>query len=258
MCKMFAVAADVPNRQARLFHEFMSDLFRACVFDGKDKDATGFYAWSGDRSCSSRESVPADEFPSIKTHWSRMEHNPALLYLCHARGAMGPTVPLLNNHPFVGDNVALMHEGWLSSHQIIAKNRGLTLNSSTDSELYMQVADQRRLPLGDRKPWTPLSCMTGLLKITHEPTALAFIDHSSKFPVISFGMNNNGGNHMFAFYYIPRFKAHVLVSTPEMMTIATEVNEMEPAELLFHPKAFTHYEMGWDGYLKTTDTQLKA
>jgi len=133
-----------------------------------------------------------------------------------------------NNHPFVGENVALMHEGWISNHRQHAKKRGLSLTTETDSEFYMRLADQRRPPLGDREVWDQVACMQHMLHITEEPTAIAFMDHSSENPQLWFGKNDSEGNHEFAFYRIRAFKGIVMVSTEAMMKIAGALTFDEP------------------------------
>jgi hypothetical protein len=125
-----------------------------------------------------------------------------------------------NNHPFVGPNFALMHEGWISNHQARAEELGLKLNSQTDSEFYLQYLEERG---GMVVPG-----MWDMLKMTDEPTAIAFINHYRGKASIWFGKNEHAGNHEFAFYRIPAFKGIFLVSTDAMMKIAATLHFDEP------------------------------
>jgi hypothetical protein len=250
MCKMFMAAGrfsslDIDERPK--FHRFMEDLFRSTQYDSKDQDAAGFYSMIGDRHHHDRSGGDSRHLIRTSREWRLMEHNPCTMYLCHARGAMSSAVNPNNNHPFVGENVALMHEGWLELHKEEAKQRRLSLNTETDSEFYMRLADQRRPPLGDRNEWDPVACMNSMLKITTEPTALAFIDHSSKRPQLWFGKNGSEGNHPFYFYRIKRFKGMFLVSAEEMMTIAGALNFDDPGadiqRIPFDAEPFKTYQM---------------
>ncbi len=230
------------------FYEFMNDLYRSTAYDGQDQDAAGFYSWGGDRRALGKSDGDARHLIRTCAAWHALKINPQLLYLCHARGAMSDATKSSNNHPFIGDNVALMHEGWLSDHRTFATKRGLTLTTETDSEFYMRLADQRRPPLGDREEWDAAQCMAAMLKVTAEPTAIAFVDHSSRYPHIWFGLNDSGDNHPFVFYRIKRFKGTFLVSTEQMMTIASHLAFENPDEEVerveFNVEPFKVYRMG--------------
>lgn len=250
MCKMFAAAGQfgaLDDDGRVLFHEFMSDLFRASTYDDKDGDASGFYAWSGDRRHHNRSAGDKRHIIRTSKEWSLMQHNPAKLYICHARGAMSDATRPENNHPFVGERCALMHEGWLTNHRGWASGRGLTLTSDTDSEFYMRYADKGLLLMD------PIETMEKCLQITamsKEPTALAFIDHFSDEPSIWFAKNDSEGNHEFCFFYIPRFNGVFLTSTDAMMEIAAALT-LEPTDvnLLEIPEPFVIYQMSLDGSL---------
>jgi hypothetical protein len=229
-CAAGRFASLSPAERAK-FHDFMGDLYRSTTHDSKDQDAAGFYSWCGDRRHHDRSGEDKRHLIRTSKEWASLEFNPAMLYLCHARGAFSDPTDPNNNHPFVGENVALMHEGWISNHKVRAATRRLSLTTETDSELYMRLADQRRPPLGDREEWDAVECMSAMLQLTGEPTALAFIDHSSQRPHIWFGINNTA-EHPFGFYRIRRFKGTFLVSTPEMMKIAGAVAFAHPTDAI--------------------------
>jgi len=251
VCKMFAAAGQFKSLGvygSMDFHEFMTRLFEASAHDGQDQDAAGFFSWGGDRSTHARSSAesPADFIEDCRA-WHSQSQSPHLLYIAHLRGAMSSAEEQINNHPFKGDNVTLMHEGWISQHQEMATKRGLSLESNTDSELFMRIADHRRPSLGSRDEWDAVNCMRAMLGLTSEPTALAFIDHGSKKPKIYFGKNGNRGNHKFHFYRVPQFKGIVLTSTHEMMTIASEMcSTTIEFEEIQQPEPFHVYCMDWE------------
>jgi len=224
MCKCFTASGKFKDLSPKIrikFHQFLTDLFASTNHDRQDQDAAGFYSWGGDRRAHEKIGVTPKGFTELSKKWESLKYNPSLLYICHARGAMGNSSNPINNHPFVGDNIALMHEGWISNHMDKATKRGLSLMTDTDSEFYMRVADQRRLSLGDRNEWSASTCLSAMLKITDEPTAIALIDHSSTHPHIWFGKNKAAGNHPFFFYQIKEFNGTFLTSTEEMMDIAS-------------------------------------
>jgi hypothetical protein len=228
-------------------HEFMSDLYRSSDYDRTDQDAMGVFAWSGDRIIHSRPAVRAREFVLTNDKWLSLMGNPAKLYLCHQRGAMSPTKEI-NNHPFVGDNVALMHVGWISQHFAIAQNMGLELVSDTDTELFMRLADGRVRSLSAVQTATPVDILKYMLQMTREPTALALIDYTSENPAIWFGRNQHS-IHPFHFYRIPRFKGVFLTATEAMMIIAEQLTFDYPREAVFkitdvEPNKV--YQMRWD------------
>lgn len=250
MCKMFACSVGPLSLEEKpKFHDFMSDLFMATDHDGHDQDACGFYAWSGDRRAMQVKKGEPGEIVT-DTAWRLLRDNPCKLYICHARGAMTPVEPVINNHPFVGRNVALMHEGWLSEHRRLARAHGLELASETDSEFFMRYADRRT----EGQEWSPVSCMEQMVKMTREPTAIAFIDHSSVNPAIYFSRNSHGGNHLFFVYRIPKWNAIFLVSTEEMWNIACELNELDKSdyvELDGITTPFATYRLAWNSVTLT-------
>ncbi len=256
MCKMFAAAGtfgDLTVPVRRELHNFLTDMFRATAYDGGDQSASGFYAWSGDRRLTGKSGVDAARYVAESDAWNSWKENPPKLLICHARGASAESAAVMhNNHPFVGENVALAHEGWISDHEQHAKTRGLHLTTTTDSEYYMRFADVRRPALGDRKAWTPESCMKSMLNMTTEATALQLINHSDDYPSIWFGKNDSRANHRFAIYEIPRFLGVFLVSEKAMMNIALGVNDipMEEAKLLHEPKPFELFQLNWLGCIQ--------
>ena len=257
---MFAAAGrfqSLLSKDKASFHSFMGMLWESTQWDGNDQDAAGFYAWSGDRAPQARVEAlgrngemiaRASALMPVEPEWQRLELSPCKMYLCHARGAMSDTFPLINNHPFIGNNVALMHEGWVSHHRDVARERGLFLTSNTDSELYMRIADQRRPPIGDRKKWSPIECMGSMLDLTDEPTALCFIDHSSRYPHTYFGMNKDG-NHPFTIIRYPKYNGIFLVSSFEMwmIAIARDNGTEQDFEVLHSPEPFDVCKFDWRG-----------
>lgn len=251
MCKMFCAAGkfselDTPTQLK--FHEFMSDLYRSSDYDKMDQDAMGVYAWGNGRVVHSRPALVARDFVLNDVGWLSLEKHPAKLYLCHQRGAMSPTTPDLNNHPFVGDNVALMHVGWISHHLEIADAYGYPLVSDTDTELFMRMADDRRRWSIGLNAWSPVDILRMMLNLSPEPTALAFVDHSSINPAIYFGCNKYS-LLPFHFYRIPEFKGVFMTATEAMMMIAEQLHFDCPSKAVMKitdAEPNKVYKMRWD------------
>jgi hypothetical protein len=92
----------------------------------------------------SKEAFPAGVFVT-RSPWHRLpDMGPSILGL-HARSGKGyPRDPSydINHHPFVGENIALMHEGWIDQDWFEdAKQLNIPLETQTDSELVMRVID---------------------------------------------------------------------------------------------------------------------
>jgi len=233
MCKMFMAAGqfdftDIGKR--RLLHRFLTALFKSTNYDRMDQDAAGFYAWSGDRERLSKKGINATDFVDSDREWGLLEQNPAKLYLCHARGAMSNTTPPDNNHPFKGEHNVLMHEGWISNYKDLARQQGLKLETETDSEFYMRFADTMRDAFAYEE-WSPSKCMNALMRFTSEPTALAFINRSNRFPSIWFAKNEHA-EHKFIVFRIPFFNGIFIVSDEAMMTIAGDLTFDRPHDFI--------------------------
>jgi predicted glutamine amidotransferase len=224
MCKLFAIAgrtSDMAVFRREKFFNFVSNLYLGTAHDNKDQDAAGVYAWSGDRKVHFRSPGPTVEFVA-KRQWLSLRYMPAKLYLCHARGAMSAADKVENNHPFVGENIALVHEGWLNEHKTIAEKRGVQLTSETDSETFMRVIDKRRRTLGDRTDWDPVKAMKALLDIANAPTALGFVDFGYGNPALYFARNETS-EHKFGIYHSPYFRSNFLVADGLMWETAKEL-----------------------------------
>lgn len=251
MCKMFCAAgrfSELAMDERIKFHEFMSDLYRSTDYDRCDQDAMGVFAWHGDRTVHSRPAMVARDFVLRDEKWLSLMENPALLYLCHQRGAMSPVHPDLNNHPFVGKNIALMHVGWISHHMAIAESYGYQLESDTDTELFMRLGDDRSALAPGGVPWSPVLAMQHMLQMSVEPTSLAMIDHSSDNPAIYFG-SNKFSILPFHFYRIPRFKGVFMTATEAMMMIAEQLHfhyPREAVEKITDVEPNKVYQMRWD------------
>lgn len=257
MCKLFAVSgqiADGTYENRKIFFKFMSNLFLGTAHDGADQDAAGLFFWSGDRRQTIKKTGPAMNLVGT-LGWRNVVSTPAKIYLCHARGAMTDATNPDNNHPFVGDNIALAHEGWLLNHREIAKKHGVELKSETDSETFMRIIDTKRRALGDRGGWDPIKAMRALLHIANAPTALAFVDYESDAPALYFARNAQS-SHQFYIYNSPFFKCNFLVSTEEMWYDAMDRTFSNNVPFNFEKfmcrtEPDVIYKLGWEDQLVT-------
>jgi len=74
-----------------------------------------------------------------------------------------------------------------------------------------------------------VECMREMLQRTEEPTAIAFIDYSSRHPRIWFGKNETA-EHPFHFFKIKHLKGIFLTSTLEMMVRAAYLSFENPKD----------------------------
>jgi hypothetical protein len=101
----------------------------------------------------------------------------------------------------------------------------------------------------------PVECMDEMLQFTEEPTAIAFIDHSSRHPNIWFG-KNEAAEHPFHFFKIRHLKGIFLTSTMDMMAQAAYLSFENPKDVVeemdIKMEPFTVYKM--DGLHSTITT----
>jgi hypothetical protein len=263
MCKIFVASGQFDKLDLEtkiIFHEFMVNLFIATAHDGCDQDAAGFFVWSKKFKKTGKLGIPGINFALSDEEWLSLKENPGNLYLCHARGAMSSVVPAKNNHPFVGKNVALMHEGWISNYLNIALARDIKLETETDTELFAKIADARKEDGNERyekttaganfedyrNNWSPSKCMRSMITMTTEPTVLTFVDFSSRNPAIYLGKGSHS-LHPYLVYRIDKFKGNFIVATKAMMDFAAsllgvsyklvfQVNPYEILELRYNEK----------------------
>jgi len=193
MCKILGIGTPAANTNETVkghFQTFVSAMVSAMVRDGADKDATGVFAWNGGECYSDNMPVPANVFVEKSCVWKHLVENPAKLYLIHARGAMfGDAENPLNNHPFVGKNVALAHVGWLEKHKEIAEEHDLTLDGECDSEVFLRYAEQllKKNPNVHNAYSYNTELFNGTMAIANQPSFLAMMQHSLSAPALLFG-----------------------------------------------------------------------
>lgn len=188
--------------------KFMRNLLLACNYDRRDDDATGMFTILNDKFTFVKKPSDVRDFIDQTPEWiyTTLER-PQQKYMFHCRGAMSSASKNENNHPFVGDKVALVHEGWIEAHRQRAKELGLELTTETDSELFMRFLDDRfkKTPEIGGSSIIDETC-EAIAKIANAPTSIAYVHIPTG--TLMFIRNANSESHYFiwdSYYFNYKF-----------------------------------------------------
>lgn len=112
--------------------------------EGRGKDATGFYAIT-DRNVvvTDKRPIRAKKFIKRSQELGTLKGVKPSVFIGHCRATStgaGNAKENRNNHPFIGHNVALVHNGWIPNFRS-EEYAGLGLRTNTDSEVILRLLD---------------------------------------------------------------------------------------------------------------------
>lgn len=180
MCKIFGVASKTPSSVSKEILELLSAFWAVCDYDNKDRDAAGYFGWSGDRTSYFRSPITGRVFRQTEKWTTHRLHK---MYLCHARGAMSDPKNNANNHPFYNEHFAVMHEGWVNNYKDIVEEHDLKMSGDCDSEVFLRLMQKfAKVKQGVQclSATQTIKCIRTAFEIAATgPTILAVIDHGA-------------------------------------------------------------------------------
>jgi glucosamine--fructose-6-phosphate aminotransferase (isomerizing) len=150
MCAIVGWSGKAKRGQWRIVHRLLTELLAASAVRGTD--ATGFAAIDGKQGFIARKrDVRSPVFVASDAAWNRLSYATCLIAHCRA-ATHGTPRNNANNHPHVGDSVAVIVNGIAHNYVEVAEKLGLALNSECDSEIVLRLVERQESPamgLGD-------------------------------------------------------------------------------------------------------------
>jgi predicted glutamine amidotransferase len=143
MCGIFGFIANIPEMDYPLAHTFLANLFMESVARGKD--ASGFAAMSYDLPdvLTEKRNVNAHAFVNRSSKFRALKKKMPNIFIGHTRAVTtGDPKRNRNNHPFLSQRLALVHNGKVPEWDKTAHLMGLELRTETDSEILLRILDK--------------------------------------------------------------------------------------------------------------------
>jgi glucosamine--fructose-6-phosphate aminotransferase (isomerizing) len=150
MCAIVGWSGKAKRGQWRIVHRLLTELLAASAVRGTD--ATGFAAIDGKQGFIARKrDVRSPVFVASDAAWNRLSYATCLIAHCRA-ATHGTPRNNTNNHPHVGDGVAVIVNGIAHNYVEVAEKCGLNLVTECDSEIVLRLVERQDNPamgLGD-------------------------------------------------------------------------------------------------------------
>jgi glucosamine 6-phosphate synthetase-like amidotransferase/phosphosugar isomerase protein len=155
MCAITGWSGRAKRGQWRIIHRFLTELLSASAVRGTD--ATGFAAIDGKKGfISEKRAVRSPAFAASNAAWNGLSYATSVIAHCRAATHGSPSNND-NNHPHVGDEIAVIVNGIAHNYVEVAEKLGLVLNSECDSEIVLRLVERQDNPaIGLRDALTEL------------------------------------------------------------------------------------------------------
>lgn len=143
MCGIFGYIGDIPEQDYAIAHTLLTNLFVESKSRGKD--ASGFAAIRYDLPdlITDKRNVDSEVFINRSDKFKVLKKKMPHIFIGHTRATTGSDPKRnRNNHPFLSNRLALVHNGRVSEWEKIAMRMNLTLRSETDSEILLRALDK--------------------------------------------------------------------------------------------------------------------
>lgn len=159
MCAILGWSGRLKRGQWRRVHRLLTELL--AISASRGTDATGFAALDARRGfVSDKRPVPSRRFAATNAAWNRLSYPSCLV--AHCRGATHGSPHAAdgrNNHPFMGDDLAVIVNGVSPNYESVARANRLRLYTECDSEVVLRLVESHPIvPQGLR---ACLSQLTG-------------------------------------------------------------------------------------------------
>lgn len=142
MCGIFGFVSPQIERPGE-FYRFASRLFMESQSRGTD--ASGFAALARNNLVTDKRPYAAQYFTKLSGPWRSLRGTRKVNLIGHTRAATcGSPRDNKNNHPFHGPRFVMAHNGWIGSHDVIARHNDLDLKTECDSEVILHFLESGR------------------------------------------------------------------------------------------------------------------
>lgn len=143
MCGIFGYIGNIPPEDYTAAHTLLTNLFVESKVRGKD--ASGFAAIRYDMPdlVTDKRNLDSGVFVNRSDRFKMLKKKMPNIFIGHTRLTTGSDPKRnRNNHPFLSQRLALVHNGRVSEWDKIAMRMNLTLRSETDSEILLRALDK--------------------------------------------------------------------------------------------------------------------
>lgn len=184
-------------------YELATNLLRETKIRGTD--ATGFYSVGKDGFIDFfKTDKAADDFVKKSRAWNKRCPD-AICLIGHARATThGTELKNINNHPHISEDnqLALVHNGIISSHEYIAHQNALDLQGECDSEVLLRLVEAEKDALfGIQKIYTEteygysgMACFMSDIRKSDHPIFYAFRNSN---PILFIDLREELGQYFF-------------------------------------------------------------
>ena len=170
MCGIFGYVGT--GKQWDRVFRFLSAL--AVSTEKRGPHSTGYAALNGAGIFHAKAPLPASEYVATKK-WARISARPSEIVIGHCRFATtGHPSVNRNNHPHVGRGLALVHNGVVRGHRLVASRESVDLTSECDSEVILRVLEKHGVRTGAERLFRDV--LGGL----HRSAAVAVIEAAER------------------------------------------------------------------------------
>lgn len=143
MCGIFGFIGEIPEMDFPIAHTLLSNIFIESKSRGKD--ASGFAAlnYKLPDLLTEKRNVDSNIFVARSSKFRALKKNMPNIFIGHTRATTtGDPRRNRNNHPFLSQRLALVHNGRIPEWDKAAHRLGLSLRTETDSEVLLRVLDK--------------------------------------------------------------------------------------------------------------------
>lgn len=144
MCGIFGYVGRITDQEKLpIAHEFLSNL--AIASEARGTDATGFACrWPKNIIMTDKQPVRASHFIKTSHKFAQLKKCMPTTFIGHTRLGTGSSPKINNNnHPFLGDDFIMVHNGIIPSWKDYCDKHKLDMESETDSEIVLRLFEQR-------------------------------------------------------------------------------------------------------------------
>ncbi len=238
MCGIFGYVGDIPADRREEFGGFLTRLAENTAERGRH--ATGFAAYVPEtygKIIWAKAPLSAERFVKVSA-WKTLLNDLPPSFVGHTRYSTGSSPGKnANNHPFIGNRYAVVHNGTVRNASAIRNQYALRMNSETDSEVILRLFERfERSETAVRVMLKTIEGAAAVVAIDRLDGSLIVFRNAKK-PLVS--------------VWVPRWNATVYASTADILRRALADSSTRRADqdrlLHFHDDdggamAFIEYE----------------
>lgn len=151
MCGIFGYAGNASEGRTVALYELVQAM--AAESEARGVDSTGFAArFDSGHTIVDKMPYRASIFTNMSHKFTMLERKMPSTFIGHTRLGTGSS-PMINNnnHPFIGHEYYMVHNGVIPSWRDVVKTHQLPMSSETDSEVVLRLIEKQKKTLGLKK-----------------------------------------------------------------------------------------------------------